>query len=138
MAGPYSSWGCDDTVCRADGRVDGNRVERTSKNQYGIGFNYAGKLAKAWQFGARIDFNHRSRMFATPLNLAYNGGRTLANAAFDVRSASKGGRWRIALWSRNLFDEEYVGNSLVVPSLTRYIVALGARRTFGLTVRYTL
>ena len=134
MAGPYSSWGCDDSVCRADGRVDGKRVERTSKSQYGVGFNYAGKLANAWRFDARVDFNHRGRMFATPLNLAANGGRTLANATFNL----KGGHWRLALWSRNLFDEEYVGNSFVVPSFTRYIVALGARRTFGLTVRYTL
>ena len=69
MAGAYSSWGCDDSVCPADGRVDGNQLERTSKNQYSIGFNYGANLAgrwAGWRVNARLDFNYRSRMYATP------------------------------------------------------------------------
>ena len=27
VAGAYSSWGCGDSVCRADSEVDGNQVE---------------------------------------------------------------------------------------------------------------
>ena len=137
VAGAYSSWGCDGGVCRADGRVDGNQVERTSKNQYSVGFNYAGNLVGAWgawNIGARIDLNYRSRMYATPMNLAHNGDRMLVNASGNLAND----HWRIALWCRNVLDEEYVGNSFVVPSFTRYIVSLGARRTFGLTVRYVL
>ncbi len=134
MAGPRSSWGCNDTVCRADGRVDGNRVERTSKWQYGAGLNYTGSVGGDWRLDARIDFNYRSRMYATPLNLAHNGGRTLSNANLGLSS----GDWNLTLWGRNIFDTDYVANSFVLPSFTRYIVGLGAPRTIGLTVNYRL
>ena len=134
VAGIRSSWGCDGSVCRADGRVDGNRVERTSKNQYNVGFNYTRNWGGMWHIGARVDLNYRSRMYATPMNLAHNGGRMLANVSANLAND----HWHIAAWCRNAFDEKYVGNSFVVPSFTRYIVALGGRRTLGLTVRYAL
>ena len=132
MAGRTSSWGCDGVVCRADGRIDGNRIERTSKNQYNLGLNYIRKVGDNADATFRIDFNYRSNMFATPMNLAHNGGRTLTNASFAVG----GEKWQVALWGRNILDEEYVANSFVLPSFTRYIVGLGARRTFGLTLKY--
>ncbi len=134
VAGPTSSWGCNNTVCRADGRVDGNRVERTSKWQYGAGLNFLRNLGSDWNLSARIDFNYRGRMYATPMNLAHNGGRTLSNANVSLG----GGDWRVTLWGKNIFDREYVANSFVLTSFTRYIVGLGARRTFGLTVNYSL
>ena len=133
MAGRNSSWGCDDTVCRADGRVAGKRIERTSKGQHNLGLNYArrfGDLNTAF----RVDFNYRGSMFATPMNLAHNGGRTVANASMRVG----GEKWQVALWGRNILDEEYVANSFVLASFNRYIVGLGARRTFGLTLKYGL
>ena len=68
------------------------------------------------------------------MNLAHNGDRTLANASVHVAL----GPWRGTLWARNIGDAEYVGNSFVVPSFTRYIVGLGARRTLGLTLWYVL
>ena len=134
VAGPNSSWGCNDSVCRADGRVDGNQVERTAKWQYGAGVNLARSFGDGWTLGARLDFNYRSKMYATPLNLAHNGGRMLANANASLTN----GVLSFALWGRNILDEEYVANSFVLPSFTRYIVGLGARRTIGLTVGYNL
>ena len=65
---------------------------------------------------------------------AANGDRTLANASIQLAL----GHWRGTLWARNIADAEYVGNSFVVPSFTRYIVGLGARRALGLTLRYVL
>ena len=134
MAGRNSSWGCNDTVCRADGRVDGSQVEKTSKFQYNVGLNYFGNIAADWNLGARFDFNYRSRMYATPMNLAHNGGRTLANANVSLSDDN----WSLTLWSRNVFDKKYVANSFVLPSFSRYIVGLGARRTIGLTLEYAL
>ena len=134
VAGRNSSWGCNDTVCRADGRVDGNQVERTAKFQYSLGLNYVDNLFADWRLRARFDFNYRSRMYATPMNLAHNGGRTLANASIGLSD----GNWSLNLWGRNVFDKKYVANSFVLPSFTRYIVGLGARRTLGLTLEYAL
>ena len=134
VAGPTSSWGCDDTVCRADGQVNGNQVERTAKLQYGLGLNYRHSFGQGWRLDARMDFNYRSRMYATPLNLAHNGDRTLSNANISLTD----GHWNLTLWGRNVFDKKYVANSFVLPSFTRYIVGLGARRTIGLTLKYSL
>ena len=134
MAGRNSSWGCDDTVCRADGRVEGKRIERTSKSQHNLGLNYAHQFGGDMDATFRVDFNYRGGMFATPMNLAHNGGRTLANASMKVG----GEKWQLALWGRNILDEEYVANSFVLASFNRYIVGLGARRTFGLTLKYGL
>ncbi len=134
VAGRASSWGCNDSVCPADGRVDGNQVERTSKWQFGGGLNYARSLGGDWRLGARIDFNYRSRMYATPLNLAHNGGRTLSNANVNLSSDN----WDVTFWGRNVFDQEYVANTIVLAQFTRYIVGLGARRTLGMTVSYSL
>ena len=134
MAGRNSSWGCDDTVCRADGRVDGKRIERTSRQQYNLGFNYVSPVGTNADAAFRLDFNYRSRMFATPMNLAHNGNRTLTNASFKVG----GEKWQLALWGRNIFDEKYVANSFVLASFNRYIVGLGARRTFGMTIKFSL
>ena len=133
LAGRNSSWGCDDTVCRADGRVDGKQIERTSKMQYNVGFNYERALGANASATFRIDFNYRDRMYATPMNLAHNGDRTLANASLRVR----GEKWQATLWGRNIFDEEYVANSFVLPSFNRYIVGLGTRRTLGLTLKFS-
>ena len=134
VAGRSSSWGCNGTVCPADGRVDGNQVERTSKWQYGAGLNFGRSLGGEWRLGARFDFNHRSKMYASPLNLAHNGGRTLANANVNLSSD----HWNVTVWGRNVFDKEYVANSIVLAQFTRYVVGLGARRTLGLTVSYSL
>ena len=123
VAGPNSSWGCNGSVCRADGRVDGNQVERTAKWQYGAGLNVGRSLANDWRFGARIDFNYRSKMYATPMNLAHNGDRMLANANASLGNGVLG----FVLWGRNILDEEYVANSFVLPSFTRY--NRGTRRT---------
>ena len=134
VAGPNSSWGCNGSVCRADGRVDGNQVERTAKWQYGAGLNVSRSLGDGWRLGARIDFNYRSKMYATPMNLAHNGDRMLANANASLAK----GKLSFVMWGRNILDEEYVANSFVLPSFTRYIVGLGARRTIGVTVGYNL
>jgi outer membrane receptor protein involved in Fe transport len=132
VAGPNSSWGCNDVECRSDGDVDGNQVERTAKRKASIGLNYGGELGGNWRWDARWDFNYRSKMYATPLNLADNGSRWLSNAFVSFSSE----HWDLTLWGKNVFDEEYVANSFVLPSFSRYIVSQGAARTYGLTVKY--
>jgi outer membrane receptor protein involved in Fe transport len=131
-AGPTSSWGCNDVECRSDGNVDGNQVERTAKRKANFGLNYGGELGGNWAWDARWDFNYRSKMYATPLNLADNGSRWLSNAMVSFHNAN----WDVTLWGKNVFDEEYVANSFVLPSFSRYIVSQGSARTYGLTLAY--
>ena len=132
VAGENSSWGCNDIECRADGNVDGHQVERTSKEQVSLGFNFDGNIGANWTWAGRIDFNYRSKMYATPLNLAHNGSRMVSNANLNFNN----GNLDVTFWGKNIFDEEYVANSFVLPSFNRYIVSQGAPRTVGMTVKY--
>jgi iron complex outermembrane recepter protein len=126
-----SSYGCDDIVCPADGDVSGNILARTSKQQAQLGLNYRNYLGE-WQLDARVDANYRSKMYATPLNLAHNGDRTVANLSIALSNEN----WNFSFWGKNITDEEYVANSFVLPSFSGYIVALGPRDTWGLSARY--
>jgi iron complex outermembrane recepter protein len=131
VADTNSSFGCDDTICRADGDVSGNVLQRTSKEQAQIGINYRNEFG-GWALDARIDANYRSKMYATPLNLAHNGDRTLANLYVGLSRDN----WSFSLWGKNITDEKYVANSFVLPSFSGYLVALGPRDTWGLSARY--
>lgn len=126
-----SSFGCDDTVCPADGDVSGNLLQRASEHQAQVGLNYRTEFGN-WNLVARIDANYRSKMYATPLNLAHNGSRTLANLSVSVSNEN----WNFSLWGKNILDEEYVANTFALPSFSGYLVALGPRDTWGLTARY--
>ncbi|WP_205743116.1 TonB-dependent receptor [Halioglobus maricola] len=126
-----SSFGCDDITCPSDGDVSGNVLARTSKEQAQLGITYRAEMS-GWDLSARLDANYRSKMYATPLNLADNGSRTLANLSVSLRDE----HWDLTLWGKNIFDEEYVANSFVLPSFSGYIVGLGPKATWGLNARY--
>ena len=131
-----SSWGCTAATpeCNANGDVSGNTLERTSTRQASLGINYTTpiNLGKKWDLAARIDFNYRNKMYVTPLNLAHNGSRVVSNANLSLSDD----HLRISFWGKNIFNEEYVANSFALSSFTRYIVGLGAGRTFGVTAAY--
>ena len=59
--------------------------------------------------------------------------RTLANANVRFSDAK---HWDLNLWVKNLFDEEYVGGVLLLAEQTKFMVAHGAERSAGLSLRY--
>ena len=111
--------------------MSGNLTARSSKEQAQVGVNYNHSFAD-WSFTARVDANYRSKMYATPLNLAHNGSRTVANLSVTLSNE----HWDIGLWGKNITDEEYVANTFVLPSFSGYLVALGPGQTWGLSARY--
>ena len=133
-----SSWGCSAQTpeCEANGDIAGNTLERTSTRQASIGLNYSRPLrmtnSSDWNLNARWDFNWRNKMYATPLNLTHNGNRMISNVSVGLSNDNI----TLSVWGKNVFDEEYVANSFVLPSFTRYVVGLGAGRTFGVTAKY--
>lgn len=127
-----SAFGCDDVTCPADGDVTGNILQRASKRQASLGLNYRAEWA-GWSLNARVDGNYRSKMYATPLNLAHNGSRVVSNASFSVSSE----HWQFSLWGKNILDKKYVANTFVLPSFSGYLVTLGPRRSWGFNARYS-
>jgi iron complex outermembrane receptor protein len=117
--------------------VGGNRIPRSSEWQ---------ALASAtwtWPLGGnelylRGDVNHESEKFTNALNAQSYGERTL----FNVRLGWVRNGLEVALWGRNLLDEEYIVSSINEPEFGRlpastFSTAFPANtRTFGVTARY--
>jgi iron complex outermembrane recepter protein len=124
---------CDGVTCPADGDISGNQLARTSKVQYSVGLDFDTYL-NGWGIGARIDSNYQSKQFVEPLNLAWVPERQLTNAS--IRLVSPDFHWELVGWAKNLTDELYPANSFVIGVFNQYMVATGARRTWGMNLKY--
>jgi iron complex outermembrane receptor protein len=63
-----------------------------------------------------------------------NDATNLVNLRFTLSDFER--VWEVALWGRNLLDEEYWGIGLDVPLLSGFAGIAAERRTYGLTLRY--
>lgn len=123
---------CDNVVCPADGDIGGNNLNRTPKTQGVLGAQWDGQLSDNLSYFIRGDVTYQSKQYMELLNVGWVPERTLVNA----RAAVTGEKWEVALWARNLFDEEYVSSSLFLGFSNGYTAFLGQQRQFGLTATY--
>lgn len=112
--------------------VGGNTLSRTPEQQAYLGFDLDVPLAGRWRLFARGDANYQSEQYVSPLNAAWTDSRTLLNGTIGV----SGGPFEFFFWGRNLTDLEYVGGVFQVNFINQNVVALGARRTYGVTASY--
>jgi len=117
-----------------NGNIDGKTLERQSKLSGSLLLTYTRDLNADLGLHANFDLNYQGKQYLEALNLGSTGERTLANLRVGVESD----HWDVALWSKNLFDEQYVSNSFVIFFANSYVVGLGDARSYGLTVRYRL
>lgn len=129
------SFHCDGVTCPADGDISGNQLARTSKIQYSAGLNYD-TYFNGWMLTARVDTNYQSKQYVDPLNLAWVPDRQLTNASLKIVSPES--HWELISWVKNLTDENYAANSFLIGVFNQYMVAKGAPRSFGFTVKYKL
>lgn len=64
-----------------------------------------------------------------------NDAVNLLNLRLSLRS--QGSEWEVALWGRNVLDEEYYVFGLDIPTLGGYAGVVAPEATYGITVRYT-
>ncbi len=126
---------CNPTICRANGAIGGNELQRTSKWQWNIGVSGEGALSETLEWFGRVDVAGQSRQFTDEINTAWVEPRTLVN----VRLGIGGKRWSASVWAKNLFDKQYVSNAFFIanPFQSDYVPTLGNRRRTGLTLNYT-
>lgn len=122
--------GTDDLVGIAE--IGGNTLSRTPEQQAYLGFDLDVPLAGNWRLFARGDANYQSEQYVSPLNAAWTDTRTLLNGTIGLGR----GPFEIFFWGRNLADLEYVGGVFQVNFINQNVVALGARRTYGVTASY--
>lgn len=127
---------CDGIVCPEDGSIGGNQLQRQPEFQASVGAALTGTVATDWEWYARADVNYQTKQYMDELNLAWLPDRTLVNLRFELSN----GPWTAALWSKNVFDEEYGANGFFVasPFGTSYVPLYGDLRTYGLTLTYAL
>ncbi len=137
-----SNVACDGVLCIngsivngiGNGNIDGNSLERQSKVSASLLLTYTRPLPRGLGLYSNLDFNYQDEQYLEPLNLGSTGSRTLANLRVGVAND----HWDVALWSKNLFDDQYVSNSFVVFFANSYVVGQGDARSYGLTVKYRL
>jgi iron complex outermembrane receptor protein len=123
---------CDGVVCPTDGDIGGNNLNRTPKVQGVLGAQWEGQLSDNLGYYIRGDLTYQSKQYMELLNVGWIPERTLVNA----RAAITGDKWEVALWARNLFDEEYVSSSLFLGFSNGYTAFLGRQQQLGLTATY--
>ncbi|MDW8258290.1 MAG: TonB-dependent receptor, partial [Gammaproteobacteria bacterium] len=117
--------------------VGGQSLPRAPETTGSLYLSYTAPLAGDWSISARADGSYVSKAWALSWNLATIPSRTLVNARISVQ---KGEHLEIALWGRNITDEEYITSAIFQPSFQNLVVlpniSQGEGATFGLTGIY--
>lgn len=128
---------CGDlTLCTLD--VGGKQVGRTVKNQFNFYADLHARLAGDWNWYARADYIFRDESPTRSANLQFIDDWNIVNARVGVANEN----WDIALWAKNLFDEDYVTSQIRQPLLNNFsrptTVIEGNQRQIVLSVAYRL
>ena len=115
--------------------VGGNQLARTADQQAIGAINYRQEWFDGWDASARLEGSWQSKQYLTPLNVGFIASRTLYNGTVNITSPEA--RWDITFWGKNLTNEKYVQSQFTLSLFNRYLVALGQRRSWGTTVRYS-
>lgn len=90
--------------------VSGNRLRNAPEWKLSGGFNYERPIGDTLRIIAAGQVSHTSRVYFSQFNenVASNGGLTLVDARLGV--GADDGRWEVAVFAKNLTDEEYFAN----------------------------
>jgi iron complex outermembrane recepter protein len=134
----YLYYGCEQAVVEAgdlcgDTDIKGNSLPRNSAHQAVAGVNYEYAFDGGWTLTARLSANYQSKQYITPLNEAYVPQRTVLDGNVQLASTE---HWELALWGKNLLDEEYASGVINILEQNKYMVSQGAPLSWGARVRY--
>ncbi len=121
---------CTGDNCPITADISGNQIERTSKFAGTLGFDYTRPISDRWDFFVGGDVTHQSRQYADIINAAEIAPFSLVNTRIGFKDAN----WKAWFWTNNLFDKKYVQSVFVIQNVRSNQVALGERRTVGVTV----
>lgn len=115
----------------------GNKFPFTPDHSLMLGAQYRREVAANTDFLARIEWNQTGKMFFDTENTRGTSRPTLdlVNARIGLEHAN----WTATLWSRNLMDETYNADAVVLnvpPSSTFNFVTKGVPRTVGIEIGY--
>jgi iron complex outermembrane receptor protein len=120
--------------------VGGQSLPRAPEMNASLYGSFTAPLSGDWSLFGRADASYTSKAYTMTWNVAEIPERTIVNARIGVR---KGDNLELALWGRNILDEEYVTAVIFQPHFNLPInvafvpnVSQGELATFGLTATY--
>jgi len=123
----------------ADGMVpEGNDLPNAPKLDFNGFLRYDVPVSNRLILALQTDFKYRSEMFRDAENdpLTMTDPHFLINGRISVKPKSH--RWEIALWGKNLGDEDVVLSGFNVPILGLVTHVVNAPRTYGLSLSWNL
>lgn len=115
--------------------LSGGELPRAPSSSFTLGTNYT------WNFGAdalvwNINYRYEADQFLDPFqdDIVSRDNNSIFNSRLTY---NLGDNFSVALWARNLTDEEVVQSALRVDGLFGTIEFHAPPRTYGLTVEYT-
>ena len=135
----YLYYRCEQDIVQAgdlcgDTDIEGNNLPRNSEHQLSGSIDFSYPISAGWSIEARLAGNYQSKQYITPLNEAHIPSRTLWDANIQLVD---GENWELALWGKNIFDEEYASGVLNILEQNKYMVSLGAPRSWGARLKYS-
>ncbi|MDP7093863.1 MAG: TonB-dependent receptor, partial [Gammaproteobacteria bacterium] len=117
--------------------VGGNQLGRMAEHQASANATFFGNINSQWRWSVRGDINYSGDVYTRSINQQEYGDRTIVNGRITVETDSL----TIALWGRNLFDDEYViANALqprtFVARATDHTQSEGRRAGISLEYRF--
>jgi iron complex outermembrane receptor protein len=93
--------------------VGGNQIARTSKQQFALGAGWTvPDIVDGLDGYIRADYSWQSGKYSTSLNTQNQGSISLLN----MRAGLKFGNYELAVWAKNLLQDEYISRATVVSS----------------------
>jgi iron complex outermembrane receptor protein len=115
--------------------LSGQRLYNAPLWTASAGVEYGFRLANGWKPYAGVDHSFRSGYFGTVEHGpgSYVSAYSLTNARLGL--SSRGSRWDVSLWVRNVFDSQYLMAVYPIYGVGDYGAVPGDPRTYGATLR---
>ena len=126
--------GSDASVCPNGTDVSGKQLGRTIENQFNATLQYTDSFAGNWEWYARADVSWLDKQPVRAANVQFIDSYSVTNVRVGIQNE----RYEIALWSKNLFDEDYLTAVSLQPRFNSGNITdttSGWGRTWGLTGR---
>jgi iron complex outermembrane recepter protein len=116
--------------------LDGNELPNAPELQYNLIARYDLTLNNGMGLGFQADMKYSDEMFKEATNdvLAQSDDYTVYNARISLSGDDD--QWELALWGKNLGNEEYLQHSFVTSFFTITSDLYGSPRTYGATLSY--
>ena len=117
--------------------ASGSRLPNAPETNFNVRIDYSRGLANGMTFELLAHASYKDEVAYDIVRApreTIEDGYWLANLRLALRSSGEGQGWELALWGRNLFDEEY--RAQVLTSTVGWGETWGMPRTYGVNLSY--